>query len=115
MEILLLNDLVMSGMGYYFCERIPRSEYKEILLNNKDNYKSFINCPQSVEIIEELTQIKVEINRKPMSFKEGQRALVLKLKYFKFSKEKDYNYYGKDIGDYEIFKVIFCGEERFNA
>jgi len=83
MTVRLLNSAVMPQEGFYYARKIDFETFKEILKEavKEGELKSYIGYPQNIELIKKWTGIEVELNRDQTVLIDGDKMLVMKLKY----------------------------------
>jgi len=83
----ILNSAVITSEGVYEYRLITLDEMKHWLKNN--DWVSTIGYEQTAESIEELTGIKVPVDRKIIKMEVGDEALVFRLVFPKGTKRID--------------------------
>ena len=77
---ILLNATVMPNEGRYTLKKITAEEAKKIVWNSK-TVESYIGYPDTAKFMSNVLNIPVELNRTKFFFKDGDIAVVCKLKY----------------------------------
>lgn len=80
--ILLLNSAVMPDEGVYTLKRISADTFKKVLqeASATDDFKSYIGYLQTAKIIEQLTNIDIEVSREQAELTPGDEMLIVKLR-----------------------------------
>ena len=80
--ILLLNSAVMPDEGVYTLKQITETTFTKELQDAaaSDNFRSYIGYPETAQLIEQITGIKVEVSREQASLTPGDIMLIVKLR-----------------------------------
>lgn len=80
--ILLFNSAVMPDEGVYTLKRISADTFKKVLQEAvvTDNFKSYIGYPETAKIIEQLTNVDIEVSRAQAELTPGDEILIVKLR-----------------------------------
>lgn len=80
--ILLLNSAVMPAEGVYTLQRISKATFQKVLQEAAaiDNFKSYIGYCQTAKIIEQLTNVDIEVSREQAELTPGDEMLIVKLR-----------------------------------
>lgn len=79
MELALLNTSIITTEGNYSLKNITLEQAKKLVQENKKNLDSAIGHQSTAEIMTELLEIKIPVNRQQFVQQKGQKALVFKL------------------------------------
>ena len=79
--ILLLNAAVMPTEGHYTLKRISQDEFRAILRGSAaaSNFRSYIGYPETARLLEELTDVAIEVSREQATLAIGDVMLIVKL------------------------------------
>ena len=103
--ILLLNSAVMPDEGVYTLKQISADTFKKMLRDaaETDNFKSYIGYPQTAQLIEQITDIAVEVSREQASLTPGDIMLIVKLRQ-RVANPADKETLQLSIDDFEFFQ-----------
>lgn len=103
--ILLLNSAVMPDEGVYTLKRISADTFKKVLQEAAatDDFKSYIGYLQTAEIIEQLTNIDIEVSREQAELTPGDEMLIVKLRQ-RVADPASKDTLELSIGDFEFFR-----------
>ncbi|CAL7871051.1 DUF1874 domain-containing protein [Fusobacterium necrophorum subsp. funduliforme] len=79
MKLALLNTSICTACGTFKLEDLTIEEAKEIAKRNKNNLLSAIGHDSTAEIMSEILEVSVEVNRIQFVQEVGQAALVFKI------------------------------------
>ena len=103
--VLLLNSTVMPTEGVYTLTRISKSKFQELLREAAaaKNFQSYIGYSETARLIEELTDIEVEVSREQATLVPGDIILIVKLRQ-RMANPTDKDISQLSIGDFEFFR-----------
>lgn len=103
--ILLLNSAVMPDEGVYTLKRISADTFKKILqeASATDNFKSYIGYLQTAKVIEQLTNVDIEVSREQAELTLGDEMLIVKLRQ-RAADPAGKNTLELSIDDFEFFR-----------
>lgn len=80
--ILLLNSVVMPNEGVYTLKQITETTFKKELQDAaaSDNFKSYIGYPETARLIEQKTDVEVDVSRDQATLTPGDIMLIVKLR-----------------------------------
>ena len=81
--ILLLNSAVMPTEGHYTLKQISQAEFRTVLREAADsnNFRSYIGYPETAQLIEELTDVEIEVSREQATLAPDDVMLIAKLRH----------------------------------
>lgn len=81
--ILLLNAAVMPAEGHYTLKQISQSEFRTLLQDaaETNNFQSYIGYPETARLLEELTDVDIEVSREQATLTVGDVMLIVKLRH----------------------------------
>lgn len=79
----LMNTAMMPRGGYYALFDIDQEEFVHHVqcADAVNQLESYIGYPQTAEFVEQLTGIKIEVNRTETKIASGDILLIIKLRY----------------------------------
>ena len=92
----------MPTEGTYEIRKITQSQFVETLKRNKDEIDSSIGYQATAQYIKEISGVDVPINREMTTLKDGDRMLIIKLKY-RVKNPKDKGKFKPNSKDFEYF------------
>lgn len=103
--VLLLNSAVMPTEGVYTLKRISKSKFQGLLQEAAaaDNFQSYIGYPETARLIEQLTNIEIEVSREQATLAPGDIILIVKLRQ-RVANPTDKAIPQLSIGDFEFFR-----------
>ncbi|KYM67106.1 hypothetical protein A2U13_08755 [Fusobacterium necrophorum subsp. funduliforme] len=78
-KIALLNTSICTTTGIYKLTDITLNQAKKIVAENKDNLLSAIGHESTAQIMTELLEIPISVNRIQFAQENNQKAIVFKL------------------------------------
>lgn len=78
-RLALLNTSICTNAGTYRLVDLTLEEAQELIVENKDNLLSAIGHASTAQIMTELLDTEIEVNRIQFSQQENQKALVFKM------------------------------------
>ena len=111
--ILLLNSAVMLNEGVYTLQRISETTFQKVLREAAatDNFKSYIGYPQTAQLIEQITDITVEVSREQATLTPGDTMLIVKLRH-RVANPADKETLQLSIDDFKFFQ---CDWQPFDG
>jgi hypothetical protein len=81
--IYLMNSAVMPAgcYGIYRYRPATVDDLRSVLNGDHGRWESRIGYPQNIELIEQWTGVRPPLDRSPSVFKDGDKAIVMRLKY----------------------------------
>lgn len=81
--ILLLNAAVMPAEGHYTLKQISQPEFRTLLQDaaETNNFQSYIGYPETARLLEELTDVDIEVSREQATLTVGDVMLIVKLRH----------------------------------
>ena len=109
--IYLMNSAVMPSGNYgeYLYKPANILDLKCLLKGVYGKYVSCLGYPQNADLIEKWTGIKPEINRGEVTFYEGDRAFVIRLKKRVIDPTTKGQPVSENLDDWELAWVHFLG------
>ena len=103
--ILLLNSAVMLDEGVYTLRRISVTSFKQILqeADASDNFKSYIGYPETAHLVEQITDIEIEVSREQATLTPGDTMLIVKLRQ-RVANPTDKETLQISVDDFEFFQ-----------
>ena len=103
--ILLLNSAVMPNEGVYTLKQISANTFKEVLqeVDENDNFKSYIGYTETADLIEQITDVTVEVSREQATLTPGDTMLIVKLRQ-RVANPADKETLQLSINDFEFYR-----------
>ena len=80
MKLGLLNTTICTTDGIFEVQTISLEQAKEIAKINTDNFDSAVGHDSTAQIMSELLEVEIPVNRQLFLQQQGQTCLVFKLK-----------------------------------
>lgn len=114
MRVKLLNAAVMPHAGYYVLHQIERAEFLRLLQESFEaqTLDSYVGYPQNIDLLREWSGLEIPLNRGISKFKNGDKLLVMRLRYRPPAESK-----GRPVSeeDFEFFEGQYWEEEGLQA
>lgn len=105
--ILLLNAAVMPAEGHYTLKQISRAEFQTVLRDAAaaNDFRSYIGYPETARLLEELTDVAIEVSREQATLAVGDVMLIVKLRH-RVADPATKTTFEPSIDDFEFYR---CG------
>ena len=111
MTVRLVNSAIMPLPGIYHAHMIDKQEFGKILVqSNKDgNLVAYIGYESTLDYVQRITGVSLEINRDLTLVEDGDMLLVIRLNYRMHPDHKGRIDPIDD--DFQFMKVFYCKEK----
>lgn len=81
--VLLLNSAVMPTEGHYTLKQISQDEFRTLLrdADAANDFRSYTGYPETARLLEELTDVAIEVSREQATLAVGDVMLIVKLRH----------------------------------
>ena len=102
--LLLLNSAMMPTEGVYSLKQISESKFQELLQHaaTTGNFRSYIGYPETARLLEQLTDIEIEVSREQAELAIGDVMLIVKLRH-RIQNLSDISTYQPSLDDLDFF------------
>lgn len=102
--VLLLNSAVMPTEGHYTLKKISQSEFRTVLRDAAaaNDFRSYIGYPETACLIEQLTDVEIEVSREQAELATGDVILIAKLRH-RVQNPSDIAIYHPSLDDLDFF------------
>lgn len=109
MRTMVTNSMIFNQNGTFKVEEVNKQQFFEILKEawGKNQLKSYIGYVDTMNYIRLNTGVKLNITKKKLSLRHGDRVAVIKRKYIE---GKDWKRF--DNNEYEFFLVRYQNETK---
>lgn len=115
MRVIILNTMLFNQEGQYEVKALSKQEMIERIREAAQNQslRSYVGYPDVCSYIEKHSGVKVRINKKSVSYQDGDQILILKKKYI----EGRFFRLGDSLQetDYEFLAVNFKAKRKMRV